>query len=195
MTEKAQKEQQSKANDYKEKFDAQKPLIQELTVQIADKETTISQCETKIQQCEKQLQAQKGELQQQLEAQKMVSQELQRNVQSSEQSLEEMDFLRKQVIDKDNRVQELLLEKTAIEEQYSKEVDEITETGVTEISELEGKLEQAQEDYYANKQKHSEEVQSLKANFTKQNEELKAQIQAMQLQMRNASEKRLEVSA
>ena len=56
-----------------------------------------------------------------------------------------MDFLRKQVIDKDARVQELLLEKAELEEKHAAEVDEITETGVNEISELEVKLEQAQE--------------------------------------------------
>ena len=38
-------------------------------------------------------------------------------------------------------MQELLLEKAELEEQYAREVDEITETGVNEISELEVKLE------------------------------------------------------
>eukprot|EP00354_Favella_ehrenbergii_P004437 CAMPEP_0170452578 /NCGR_PEP_ID=MMETSP0123-20130129/1427_1 /TAXON_ID=182087 /ORGANISM="Favella ehrenbergii, Strain Fehren 1" /LENGTH=80 /DNA_ID=CAMNT_0010714625 /DNA_START=440 /DNA_END=682 /DNA_ORIENTATION=+ len=68
--------------------------------------------------------------------------QLSSTVKQNETSLEEMDFLRKQAIDKDARVQELLLEKASLEEQHAKEVDEITETGVQEISELETKLEQ-----------------------------------------------------
>ena len=47
-------------------------------------------------------------MQTQLEAQKMVSLQLSSSVKKSEESLEEMDFLRKQAIDKDARVQELL---------------------------------------------------------------------------------------
>jgi len=72
----------------------------------------------------------------------MVTMQLSSTVKQNETSLEEMDFLRKQAIDKDARVQELLLEKASLEEQHAKEVDEITETGVQEISELETKLEQ-----------------------------------------------------
>lgn len=49
------------------------------------------------------------------------------------------------MIDKDARVQELLLEKAELEERHAKEVDEITETGVNEISELESKLEMEKE--------------------------------------------------
>ena len=60
---------QAKANDFKEKFDAQKPLIQEFTVQIAEKDAKLT-----LQ--EKQLKNQKIELVQQLEAQKMVSLQL-----------------------------------------------------------------------------------------------------------------------
>mmetsp|Transcript_12540 Transcript_12540/g.16950 ORF Transcript_12540/g.16950 Transcript_12540/m.16950 type:complete len:84 (-) Transcript_12540:660-911(-) len=71
----------------------------------------------------------------------MVTMQLSSTVKQNETSLEEMDFLRKQAIDKDARVQELLLEKASLEEQHAKEVDEITETGVQEISELETKLE------------------------------------------------------
>ena len=38
---------------------------------------------------------------------------------STEAGLEDVDFLRKQLIDKDNRVQELLLEKAEVEEKPS----------------------------------------------------------------------------
>ena len=40
---KACKEAQAKAGSFQEKFEAQKPLIAEMTVQLADKDTKLSQ--------------------------------------------------------------------------------------------------------------------------------------------------------
>ena len=81
---------------------------------------------------------------------------------SNESSLEDLDFLRKQVIDKDNRVQELLLEKAEAEENHAKDIDEIAETSVNEISELEQKLEAEQEKLNESIAKHFEEIAGLK---------------------------------
>lgn len=53
----ALREVQAACNDYKQKFDAQKPLIQELTVQLSEKETRIVVLE-------KQITGQKNEMQQ-----------------------------------------------------------------------------------------------------------------------------------
>lgn len=58
----------------------------------------------------------------------MVTMSLQGTIKSNQDSLGDMDFLRKQVIDKDSRVQELLLEKAQLEEQNAKDIEEITDT-------------------------------------------------------------------
>ena len=124
----------SQSSKLQDQYDAQRPLIQELTIQIADKDKNIDSLE-------KQIHNQKIDMQQKLEAQKLANMKLQSTSKKNEESMREMDFLRKQVIDKDERVQELQLEKTQLEETHAKEIDEITDASVQEISELEQKLD------------------------------------------------------
>ena len=95
----------------------------------------------------------------------MVSLQLQDHIKSKESGLEDIEFLKKQLIDKDNRVQELLLEKAEIEEKHSREVDEITEAGVNEINELEGKLENFEEKMATILAKHADETTGLRATY------------------------------
>jgi len=111
----------------------------------------------------------------------MVSSQLQSTVQKAERSVEEMDFLRKQAIDKDQRVQELLLERAAMEERHTREVDEITETGVNEISELESKIEQLEERLQEADKLHAGEVGELRSGYEATIDDLKTQIQEMQV--------------
>ena len=85
-----------------------------------------------------------------------------------------MDFLRKQLIDKDERVQELLLEKAEIEEKHSQEVDEIAETGVNEINELENKLEDYEDKMAMIPTKHADEIMSCRSNYEGQVANLKS---------------------
>lgn len=47
--------------------------------------------------------------------------------------------------ERDGTIEELTLEKNELEENYAKELEEITETGYNEISELEEKLDAEQE--------------------------------------------------
>ena len=57
------------------------------------------------------------------------------------------------------------MEKAEIEEKHSREVDEITETSVNEINELEGKLENTEEKMATILAKHAEESSSVRANY------------------------------
>ena len=113
------------------------------------------------------------ELMSQLEAQKMVTMSLQGTIKSNQDTLGDMDFLRKQVIDKDARVQELLLEKAQLEEQNTKDIEEITDTSYQEITELEKKLQQAGEEKQEIETKHADQMQGFKTQYEAQIDELK----------------------
>ena len=125
----------------------------------------------------------------------MVSHQLQSHIKAKDSSLEELDYLRNQVIDKDSRVEELLLDLAAVAERHANDVDEIAETSVKEISELEDKLESEQDKLESTKLQHLEEIANLQASNDQQVKALKAELKALQERLDNASEQRLEASA
>ena len=57
------------------------------------------------------------------------------------------------------------MEKAEIEEKHTREVDEITETGVNEINELEEKLENFEEKMATILAKHADEMTSIRGNY------------------------------
>jgi len=56
-----------------------------------------------------------------------------------------MKKLQDDIAEKENLIEEMTLEKMELEETHAKEIDEVTETGMEEIAELEEKLDQEQE--------------------------------------------------
>ena len=86
----------------------------------------------------------KQEHESQQEEQKLVIEQLQKQIENQEDS-DEVNRLKEQLEERDGTIEELTLEKNELEENYAKELEEITETGYNEISELEEKLDAEQE--------------------------------------------------
>ena len=86
----------------------------------------------------------KQEHESQQEEQKLVIEQLQKQIDDQEDS-DEVNRLKEQLEERDGTIEELTLEKNELEENYAKELEEITETGYNEISELEEKLDAEQE--------------------------------------------------
>ena len=86
----------------------------------------------------------KQEHESQQEEQKLVIEQLQKQIGNQEDS-DEVNRLKEQLEERDGTIEELTLEKNELEENYAKELEEITETGYNEISELEEKLDAEQE--------------------------------------------------
>ena len=80
----------------------------------------------------------------QQEEQKLVIEQLSKQIGNQEDS-DEVNRLKEQLEERDGTIEELTLEKNELEETHAKELEEITETGYNEISELEEKLDAEQE--------------------------------------------------